>query len=112
MFISGEETTGSPAIGFVEGMACGCAYIGNSTIGCYEDSGMKEGLHYIGYDGSLEDLVRKIQYCQSEVHQEELERIANAGYEFATNHFIANSVAENLFNQLIAHYDSQNKDRN
>ena len=100
MFICGEETTGSPAIGFVEGMACGSAFIGNSKIGCYEDYGMVEGIHYIGYDGSLEDLIRKIEYYQQEEHQEELEKIANAGYCFALENFNKDVVASRILDSL------------
>jgi len=105
MFIVGEETLGVPGIGFVEGMACGCAYIGQA-IGFYEDYGMKEGVHYIGYDGTLDDLKSKIAYYQRPEHQKELERIANAGYEFAQTHFRGEIVAKELLEQLI---QEQNK---
>lgn len=100
MFICGEETTGSPAIGFVEGMACGSAFIGNCKIGCYEDYGMVEGIHYIGYDGSLKDLIRKIEYYQQEEHQEELEKIANAGHCFALENFNKDVVASRILDSL------------
>ena len=99
MCIVGEEILGIPGIGFVEGMACGCAYIGQNK-GYYEDYGMKEGVHYIGYDGTLEDLKTKIRYYQMPEHQEELERIANAGYEFAQMHFCGKTSAELLMNRL------------
>ena len=99
MFIVGEEVVGIPGIGFVEGMACGSAYIGQN-IGLYEDYGMKEGVHYIGYDGTLEDLKAKITYYQQPEHQEELERIANAGYEFAQTHFRGDIVAKELLEKL------------
>lgn len=101
MFISGEEATGNPGVGFVEGMACGAAYIGNKNIGCYEDYGMKEGVHYIGYDGTLEDLKSKIEYYQRDENQEELERIAKNGYEFALRNFNANSVSRFFLSNLI-----------
>lgn len=100
MCLVGEEILGVPGIGFVEGMCCGCAYIGQK-IGYYEDLGMQEGVHYIGYDGTLEDLKAKITYYQQPEHQEELERIANAGYEFANEHFRGEAVAKDLLNKLI-----------
>lgn len=100
MCIVGEEILGIPGIGFVEGMACGCAYIGQK-VGYYEDYGMKEGVHYIGYDGTLEDLISKIKYYQQPEHQEELEQIANAGYEFAIKNFNGKASAEKLLNELI-----------
>ena len=99
MCIVGEEILGVPGIGFVEGMACGCAYIGQ-TKGYYEDYGMKAGVHYIGYDGTIEDLRRVIEFYQRPEHQDELERIANAGYEFAQKHFNGKYSAEILLNQI------------
>jgi hypothetical protein len=51
MFINAEEVIGLPGIGFVEGMACGTAYIGLRPP-MYEDIGMEDRVHYIGYDGS------------------------------------------------------------
>lgn len=99
MCIVGEEVLGIPGIGFVEGMACGCAYIGQ-TKGYYEDYGMKAGVHYIGYDGTLEDLRRVIEYYQMEEHQYELECIANAGYDFAMTHFSGEASAKLLLEQL------------
>ena len=100
MCIVGEEILGVPGIGFVEGMACGCAYIGQRT-GYYEDYGMKEGVHYIGYDGTLDDLKDKIRYYQRPEHQEELEKIANAGYEFAEANFRGEAAAKTLLEKLV-----------
>lgn len=99
MFMIGEEIMGLPGIGFVEGMACGCAYIGQNC-GFYEEYGMKEGIHYIGYDGTLDDLKAKISYYQQPENQVELERIANAGYEFAQSHFKGEIVAKELLDKL------------
>lgn len=100
MCLLGEEILGVPGIGFVEGMACGCAYIGQTT-GYYEDYGMKDGVHYIGYDGTLDDLKAKISYYQQPEHQEELERIADAGYEFAQTHFRGDTVSKELLDKLV-----------
>ena len=100
MCIVGEEIIGLPGIGFVEGMACGCAYIGQ-TIGYYEDYGLKEGVHYIGYDGSLDDLKAKISYYQQPEHQKELETIAKNGCEYVRSHFNGKAAAESLLNNLI-----------
>ena len=100
MCVVGEEIIGLPGIGFVEGMASGCAYIGQ-TVGYYEDYGMKEGVHYIGYDGTLDDLKAKISYYQQPEHQQELEAIATAGCEFVRSHFNSKAAAESLLNHLI-----------
>ncbi len=97
MAICGEEIIGVPGIGFVESMACGCAYIGCSRYD-YAAYGMVEGEHYIGYDGSLEDLKNKIAYYQE--HTEELERIARAGYQFAHEHFTGEAVTTKLLDML------------
>ena len=101
MCVVGEEITGLPGIGFVEGMACGCAYLGQ-TVGYYEDYGLKEGVHYIGYDGTLDDLKAKISYYQQPEHQQELESIARAGCEFVRSHFNGPAAAESLLNNLLA----------
>lgn len=100
MCVVGEEITGLPGIGFVEGMASGCAYIGQ-TVGYYEDYGMKEGVHYIGYDGTLDDLKAKISYYQQPEHQQELEAIAKAGCEFVRSNFNGRAAAESLLNNLL-----------
>ena len=100
MCIVGEEIVGLPGIGFVEGMACGCAYLGQ-TVGYYEDYGMKEGVHYIGYDGTLDDLKAKISYYQQPEHQQELEMIAWTGCEFVRSHFNGPAAAESLLNNLL-----------
>ncbi len=100
MCVVGEEITGLPGIGFVEGMASGCAYIGQ-TVGYYEDYGMKEGVHYIGYDGTLDDLKAKISYYQQPEHQQELEAIATTGCEFVRSHFNSKAAAESLLNNLV-----------
>ena len=62
---------------------------------------MKEGVHYIGYDGTLEDLKAKISYYQQPEHQEELECIANAGYEYAQSHFRGEIVAKDLLEKIV-----------
>lgn len=99
MCLVGEEIMQIPGIGFVEGMACGCAYIGQ-TEGYYEDYGMIEGVHYIGYDGTIEDLKRKIIFYQKPENQATLEQIAKTGCEFVRENFCGDKVAEKLLNNL------------
>ena len=100
VFLVGEEILGIPGIGFVEGMSCGCAYIGQR--GLYEQYGMQEGVHYIGYDGTPEKLIETIRYYQLPEHQLELKRIAENGYQFAKEHFKGEMVAKNLMDKLIS----------
>ena len=99
MCIVGEEILGVPGIGYVEGMACGCAYIGLDSP-MYRDLGLIPGIHYIAYDGSMEDLRRVIEYYQADEHQEELERIAQTGCEYVRQHFNGPVVAAQLLSEL------------
>lgn len=99
MAICAEEIIGVPGIGFVESMACGCAYIGCNKYD-YAAYGMEEGTHYIGYDGTLEDLQRKIEYYQ--LHGDELEQIARTGHEFAIKNFTPEAVTTKLLDELLA----------
>ena len=99
MCIVGEEILGVPGIGYVEGMACGCAYIGLDSS-MYRDLGLIPGTHYISYDGSMEDLRRVIQYYQADEHQNELKTIAQTGCEYIRNNFCGNKVARKLIDDL------------
>lgn len=99
MCVVGEEILGVPGIGYVEGMACGCAYIGLDSP-MYTDVGLIPGVHYITYDGSKEDLKKVIEYYQMDEHQEELETIAKTGCEYVRTHFNGNAVAEKLLHDL------------
>ena len=110
MCLIGEEILGIPGIGFVEGMSCGCAYIGKK--GYYEDYGMKDGIHYIGYNGTPEDLIDKIHYYQQSEHQQELKQIALNGYQFAIGNFKGEIVAKRLIDIIMERhnvYISSNK---
>ena len=62
---------------------------------------MKAGVHYIGYDGTLDDLKAKISYYQQPEHQEELETIAKTGCEFVRSHFNGPVAAASLLNNLL-----------
>jgi glycosyltransferase involved in cell wall biosynthesis len=84
MFVSPEETIGQPSINAIEGMACGCAYVGRDDP-MYTDLGFTKGVHYVAYDGTIEDLARVIGYYQS--RPDELARIAEAGRALVTERF-------------------------
>lgn len=100
MCIVGEEILGIPGIGFVEGMACGCAYIGVDSP-AYRDWGLIPGKHYITYDGSKEDLRRVIEYYQKDENQIELETIAKTGYEYVKKNFNGDTTAKKMIDDLI-----------
>jgi hypothetical protein len=80
MFAVPEEICDLPGISFIEGMACGTAYFGLDDP-MYRDIGMVPSVHYVAYDGSLEHLLEQVAYYQQ--HPEELEQIAEQGYQLA-----------------------------
>ncbi len=89
MFAVPEEICGLPAIGFVEGMACGSAYLGVEGP-MYRDLGMVPGVHYIAYDGSIEHLMAKVREHQRD--PERTKAIADAGREFVHTTLRADAV--------------------
>ncbi len=101
MHIVGEEILGVPGIGFVEGMACGSAYIGIDSP-MYRDLGLIPGEHYISYDGTKEGLRATIEYWQRPENQQELERIAANGCCFVRENFCGPKVAERLVESLLS----------
>lgn len=80
MFAVPEEVCGLPAIGFVEGMACGSAYVGVDGP-MYRDLGMLPGVHFIAYDGTVDDLMAQVRHHQQ--HPERTAAIAAAGCALA-----------------------------
>ena len=100
MHLVGEEILGVPGIGFVEGMACGSAYIGLDSP-MYRDLGLIPGVHYIAYDGTKEGLRSTVEYYQMPEHQAELEQIAKNGCEFVRNNFRGEKVACTLINKIV-----------
>lgn len=102
MHLLGEEVLGVPGIGFVEGMACGSAYIGLDSP-MYRDYGLIPGVHYIAYDGTKEGLRATVKHYQKPENQEELERIAKRGCDYVRENFCGGKVAENLMKSLISH---------
>jgi len=97
MAIAPEEIIGVPAIGFVEAMACGCAYIGRESP-MYSDVGLISGVNYIGYDGTLCDLIEKIRYYQK--HSAELKLIADAGVLYVNENFSPHVVVDRFVMKL------------
>jgi hypothetical protein len=96
MFLVPEEVD-LPGIGFVEGMACGSVYIGQNKK-YYEDMGMLPNKHFIKYDGTINDLKKKIKYYQD--HPKELEKIAKEGQKFVRKFCNANYVFKQLLSKI------------
>ena len=101
MHLLGEEILGVPGIGFVEGMACGSAYIGLDSP-MYRDLGLVPGVHYIAYDGTKEGLKTTVEFWQRAENQEALECIANAGCEFVRKQWSGDKIAEAIFEQMLS----------
>lgn len=97
MFINGEEINDLPGIGFVEGMACGSAYLGQKDH-MYEDLGLIGGQHYIVHDGSVEGIESIIGYYQNNPIL--LEKIADEGHAYVNEKFNGHIVAERFWEDL------------
>lgn len=101
MHLLGEEILGVPGIGYVEGMACGSAYIGLDSP-MYRDLGLIPGIHYITYDGTKEGLRKTVEFWQKPENQDELEKIAKRGCEFVRTNFCGEKVANGLMVALVS----------
>ncbi len=97
MFVCPEENIGLPSVNFIEGMACGCAYIGLDSH-MYTDLGLVDGVSYIAYDGTLAGLQQKIRYYQT--HQTLLKKIANKGRELVVNSFNREIVTRKFIHDM------------
>jgi hypothetical protein len=103
MFAVPEEVCGLPAIGFVEGMACGAAYVGRIDA-MYQDIGMQPGVHYIAYDGSVNDLMAQVRRYQQDTQL--TLQIAQTGCTFARERLAASRVYDQFTAQLQQLADS------
>ena len=97
MFTVPEEICNLPAIGFIEGMACGCVFFGLDDP-MYRDLGLIPGIHYVSYDGSVFDLIKKVQFYQS--HTTELHKIATCGLAFVNDHLTPQIVYKKFMNKI------------
>lgn len=97
MFVVPEEINGLPGIGFIEGLMCGCVLIGKSD-GYYEDLGFIDGVNFISYDGTLNDLVNKITFYQNNSNL--LESISVKSYEFVKSNFNENMVSSIFIDKM------------
>jgi hypothetical protein len=98
MVFSSDDAGELPSISFFEAMVCGCVNIAVPTANLL-DIGLIEGIHYIGFDGTLQNLVEKIEYYQK--NQDELNEIAKNGNLFSKKRFLKDYVLENFNNNFI-----------
>lgn len=96
MFICGEELGDAPGISFVEGMKCGCVFIGLDDY-CYKDIGLIDGHNYIAYSNDLNEVLDKIKFYQK--NYEKLENISKNSYNIASEKFNSKYV-QNQFYQF------------
>jgi hypothetical protein len=94
-----EEYVGVPSIGFVEAMACGCAFIGLEHH-MYKDIGLIPNKHYITYDGSINDLISKIKFYKANNHL--LAEIARTGNKFVLQNFNEITVWSNFYKDVFS----------
>lgn len=99
MFTVPEELGDLPAIGFVEGMACGCAFFGLDSP-MYRNLGFVPGVHYVAHNGTLEDLVEKIRFYQQPSQLTQLEQIAERGCKLVSEKFRAEVVYQEFLDRL------------
>ena len=97
MFAVPEEIVGLPGIGAFEGMMCGSVLFAiNDPM--YTDIGLIPGYHYVEYDGSLDSLISKVRYYQS--NQNQLYDISVSGQKFVVESLKKENVYKNLLNQI------------
>lgn len=82
MVVVPEELNDLPSIGFVECIASGCVYVGIDSE-MYKDIGLLPDIHYISYDGSLENLIEKINFYQNQTSK--LDKIYENSIAFYNN---------------------------
>jgi hypothetical protein len=96
-FVSPEEDAGVPSINFIEGMACGCLYIGLRHA-MYAELGLRDGEHYVGYDGTLANLRAVIEWCRA--HMPKCARIAHNGLRLVQQRFTPDLVLATFWRDL------------
>ena len=84
MVFSSDDAGELPSISFFEAMVCGCVNIALPSSNLL-DLGLIEGFHYIGFDGTLKNLLEKISYYQK--NEKELDAIAKNGNLFCKEIF-------------------------
>ena len=107
MFTVPEEVCDLPAIGVVEGMACGCAFFGLDSP-MYRDLGMTPDVHYIAHDGTLKDLVEKVRFYQKPENLDALEKIARRGCELVSEKFRAEVIYRDFLERLSNRVNTEN----
>ena len=78
--VIGEENAGFLAIGALEAMACGCLLLAQPQY--YKGLRLIDGVHYISYNGSSEDLELKIHQL-NQMPLTQLQTMSTAAAQYA-----------------------------
>jgi hypothetical protein len=97
--VSGEELSGCPTVGSFEAMASGAAVFLSKTYS-YRPLGLRAGVHYIAYDGSLADLISKIRLFKNKKHI--VQDISNNAVNFIKTHCSRSALNLSFYKQLIS----------
>ncbi len=97
--ISGEELSGCPTIGSFEAMASGAVVFLSKKYN-YRSLGLRAGIHYIGYDGSLADLILKINFFRNKKNI--LENISNNAVNFTQTNCTKSALNSSFYKQLTS----------
>lgn len=97
MVVVPEELNDLPSIGFIECIASGCVYVGIDS-NMYKDIGLIPDVHYISYDGTLENLIKKINFYQNETLK--LEEIYRNSFDFYNKNLKAKLVFSKFYSFL------------
>jgi hypothetical protein len=98
-----EEISHAPALGFFESMACGAIPIGIDNF-IYNDIGLKPGINYLPFDGSLGSLLSTIKTAWGD--PQIIEPMVNENLGFVERCLRQERVAEKFIYELIVRYDS------
>ena len=100
-----EEIVDLPGIGFFEAMSSGCVCLGKNN-GIYESIGLVDGIHYIGYDGTLNDLNKKVNYYLSQERESELKKISEEAVKFVSNELNSQIILKKLIAEMQSNHQS------
>ncbi len=93
MFVAPEELNDLPTLTVSEGVACGCVLIATKDY-IYQGWGLIPNFHYISYDGSYDDLIKKINYYINNIN--ELNIIAKNGQDYFKKKINSENVTKNF----------------
>jgi hypothetical protein len=97
LFLVPEEVTGLPGVSFVEGMVCGCVFIGSNEA-IYNSIGMKPSVHYLLYDGTIHGLRAVVEEAINQITR--TEEISRAGQQFVLEFLQNETVCSNLIKKV------------